>query len=181
MNIINTDKAPKAIGPYSQAIRHNNLMFTSGQIPINPDTGLIVSEDFKDQVYQCLKNIKGILEEENLSLNCIIKLTVYVTDLDNFSKLNETFEPCLTQTHHISQKFRNWRSISHFLTTTSPNRIRKFWTFKRKWISQTVNWMSSENISNQELFPQVPQMRNRLITKANRNRRSKAPYDFNMQ
>ena len=92
MNIINTDKAPKAIGPYSQAIRHNNLMFTSGQIPINPDTGLIVSEDFKDQVYQCLKNIKGILEEENLSLNCIVKLTVYVTDLDNFSKLNEIFE-----------------------------------------------------------------------------------------
>ena len=92
MNIINTDKAPKAIGPYSQAIRHNNLMFTSGQIPINPDTGLIVSEDFKDQVYQSLKNINGILEEENLSLNCIIKLTVYVTDLDNFSKLNETFE-----------------------------------------------------------------------------------------
>ena len=92
MKIINTDKAPKAIGPYSQAINHNRLMFTSGQIPLDPDTGLIISEDFRDQVIQCLKNIKGILEEENLSLDCIIKLTVYVIDLDNFSKLNEVFE-----------------------------------------------------------------------------------------
>ena len=92
MKIINTDKAPKAIGPYSQAIKHNDLMFTSGQIPLDPDTGLIVSEDFKDQVHQCLENIRGILEAENLLLNRIIKLTVYVIDLDNFSKLNEVFE-----------------------------------------------------------------------------------------
>jgi len=92
MKIINTDKAPKAIGPYSQAIKHNDLMFTSGQIPLDPDTGLIVSEDFKDQVHQCLKNIRGILEAENLLLDRIIKLTVYVIDLDNFSKLNEVFE-----------------------------------------------------------------------------------------
>ena len=92
MKIINTNKAPKAIGPYSQAIKHNGFMFTSGQIPLNPDTGLIVSEDFRVQVDQCLQNIKGILEEENLSLDCIIKLTVYVVDLNNFSKLNEAFE-----------------------------------------------------------------------------------------
>ena len=92
MKIINTDKAPKAIGPYSQAVRHNTFMFTSGQIPLDPNTGLIVSENFKDQVNQCLKNIKGILEEENLSLDSIMKLTVYVIDLDNFSKLNEVFE-----------------------------------------------------------------------------------------
>ena len=92
MKIIDTNKAPKAIGPYSQAIKHNNFMFTSGQIPLNPDTGLIVSEDFKDQVYQCLNNIKGILDEENLSLDSIVKLTVYVIDLNKFSKLNEVFE-----------------------------------------------------------------------------------------
>ena len=84
MKIIDTNKAPKAIGPYSQAIKHNNFMFTSGQIPLNPDTGLIVSEDFKDQVYQCLNNIKGILDEENLSLDSIVKLTVYVIDLNKF-------------------------------------------------------------------------------------------------
>ena len=92
MKIINTDKAPKAIGSYSQAIKHNDLMFTSGQIPLDPDTGLIVSEDFKDQVHQCLENIRGILEAENLLLDRIIKLTVYVIDLDNCSKLNEVFE-----------------------------------------------------------------------------------------
>jgi len=92
MKIINTHKAPKAIGPYSQAIKNNKFMFTSGQIPLNPDTGLIVSENFKEQVYQCLKNIQGILEEEKLPLNAIIKLTVYVIDLNNFSKLNEVFE-----------------------------------------------------------------------------------------
>tara|TARA_B100000029_G_scaffold463079_1_gene496106 strand:+ start:1661 stop:2041 length:381 start_codon:yes stop_codon:yes gene_type:complete len=92
MKTINTDNAPKAIGPYSQAVKHNNFMFTSGQIPLDPDTGLIVSQNFKEQVYQCLKNIQGILEEENLSLTAIIKLTVYVIDLNNFSKLNEVFE-----------------------------------------------------------------------------------------
>ena len=72
MKIVNTDKSPKAIGPYSQAIKYNGLMFTSGQIPLNPETGLIVSENFKDQVHQCLKNIKGILEEEKLSLGSCI-------------------------------------------------------------------------------------------------------------
>ena len=90
--LINTDKAPKAIGPYSQAIKFNNIIFTSGQIPINPKTGLIVSEEFTAQVYQCLKNIKGILDEEKLSLNHILKLTVYLTDLNQFNQLNETFE-----------------------------------------------------------------------------------------
>jgi len=99
MKIVNTDKSPKAIGPYSQAIKYNGLMFTSGQIPLNPETGLIVSENFKDQVHQCLKNIKGILEEEKLSLDCIMKLTVYVIDLDNFSKLNEVFEDFFNGTY----------------------------------------------------------------------------------
>ena len=92
MKIINTDKSPKAIGPYSQAVKFNQFLFTSGQIPIKPSTGLIVSQDFEKQVYQCLMNIKGILEEENLSLHHIIKLTVYVIVLNNFSKLNQVFE-----------------------------------------------------------------------------------------
>ena len=90
--LINTDKAPKAIGPYSQAVKFNNLIFTSGQIPIDPKTGLIVSEEFTKQVYQCLKNIKSILDEEKLSLNHILKLTVYLKDLNQFNKLNQVFE-----------------------------------------------------------------------------------------
>ena len=92
MKIINTNKSPKAIGPYSQAVKFNQFLFTSGQIPLKPSTGLIVSQDFKEQVYQCLNNIKGILEEENLSIDHILKLTVYVVDLNNVSKLNEVFE-----------------------------------------------------------------------------------------
>ena len=91
-HFINTDNSPKAIGPYSQAIKFNNLIFTSGQIPINPKTGLIISENFTDQVYQCLNNIKGILDDQELSLKHILKLTVYLKDLNQFNKLNEVFE-----------------------------------------------------------------------------------------
>ena len=90
--VIKTDKAPKAIGPYSQAIKLDKLIFTSGQIPLNPRTGNIISDNFEDQAVQVLKNIKGILLEESLSINHIIKLTVYITDLTNFDKLNSIFE-----------------------------------------------------------------------------------------
>ena len=90
--IINTDNAPKAIGPYSQAIKVNNFLFTSGQIPLNPVSGQIVSDDFSKQTLQCLENIKGILSDQSLSLNHIVKLTVYLIDLSNFEKLNFIFE-----------------------------------------------------------------------------------------
>ena len=90
--IISTGKAPRAIGPYSQAIKVENLIFTSGQIPLDPSSGEIVSEDFNEQTEQCLKNIMGIVFEESLSINHIIKLTVYLTDLSNFDKLNKVFE-----------------------------------------------------------------------------------------
>ena len=90
--IISTLKAPAAIGPYSQAIEINNLIFTSGQIPLDPVSGQIVSDDFSEQALQCLYNIKGILSEQSLSLNHIVKLTVYLIDLSNFEKLNIIFE-----------------------------------------------------------------------------------------
>jgi len=91
-NIISTPKAPQAIGPYSQAIKVDNLIFTSGQIPLDPSSGKIISDNFEDQVLQSLKNIRGILLEESLSINHIIKLTVYLVDLTNFDKLNNVFE-----------------------------------------------------------------------------------------
>ena len=90
--IISTLKAPAAIGPYYQAIEINNLIFTSGQIPLDPVSGQIVSDDFSEQALQCLYNIKGILSEQSLSLNHIVKLTVYLIDLSNFEKLNIIFE-----------------------------------------------------------------------------------------
>ena len=91
-SIISTTKAPQAIGPYSQAIKVENLIFTSGQIPLDPSSGKIISDNFEDQVLQSLNNIRGILLEESLSINHIIKLTVYLVDLSNFDKLNNVFE-----------------------------------------------------------------------------------------
>ncbi len=90
--IISTNKSPKAIGPYSQAIKvQGGITFTSGQIPLNLD-GNLVSEDFEKQVYQVLKNINGILEERDKSLSDIVKLTVFLVDLSNFDILNKVFE-----------------------------------------------------------------------------------------
>tara|TARA_Y100000588_G_scaffold255780_1_gene270346 strand:+ start:1552 stop:1941 length:390 start_codon:yes stop_codon:yes gene_type:complete len=89
--IINTVNAPQAIGPYSQAIKINNLLFTSGQIPLLPDSGEIISNNFSEQVEQCLKNIEAILVEESLNLDSIVKLTVFLVDLSDFDLLNEQF------------------------------------------------------------------------------------------
>ena len=90
--IIETNNAPKAIGVYSQAVNiDKKITFTSGQIPIDIKTDELVSDDFIMQVNQTLKNIKGILSYRNCNLNNLIKLTIYLTDLDNFDKLNQVF------------------------------------------------------------------------------------------
>jgi len=89
--VINTDKAPKAIGPYSQAIISNGFVFTSGQIPINPETGKIVATDIKSQVRQDLLNLSFVLEAAGANLKNVVKLTVFMVDLSDFSKLNEVF------------------------------------------------------------------------------------------
>ena len=90
--IIETNNAPKAIGVYSQAVNiDKKITFTSGQIPIDTKTGDLVSDDFVMQVNQTLKNINGILSSRNCSLNNLIKLTIYLIDLDNFDKLNQVF------------------------------------------------------------------------------------------
>lgn len=91
MKIINTEKAPKAIGPYSQAIKACNLIFVSGQVPINPLTGKIESKDIKEQTKQCLENLKAIIEEAGSKLEKVIKCTIYVTDLKNFAAVNEIY------------------------------------------------------------------------------------------
>ena len=91
--IISSKRAPAAIGPYSQAINvKGSITFTSGQIPIDPDTGNLVSENFEEQVFQTLENIKGILLERNKTTDDIIKLTVYLVDLSNFDSLNKIFK-----------------------------------------------------------------------------------------
>ena len=89
--IINTDKAPAAIGPYSQATRVGNLLFTSGQIPLNPISGELISSDVKEATKQCLDNLKAILEEAGTSLGNVVKTTVFLKDMNDFASVNEVY------------------------------------------------------------------------------------------
>jgi len=89
--IIQTDRAPKPIGPYSQAIQVGNLIFLSGQIPIHPPTGELVTGDVGKQTRQVLDNIKGVLESQGLGMENVVKATVFLTDIGNFSQMNEVY------------------------------------------------------------------------------------------
>lgn len=89
--IINTQKAPAAIGPYSQAVKVGNLMFISGQIPIDPATGDVVKGDVQTQAKQCIKNLQAICEAANTTLQNIVKTTVFVKDMAQFGQVNETY------------------------------------------------------------------------------------------
>jgi len=87
--IINTDKAPKAIGTYSQAVKAHNTVYLSGQIPLDPDTMILVDGDFAAQTHQVFKNLKAVCESANGSLADIVKLNLYLIDLNNFATVNE--------------------------------------------------------------------------------------------
>lgn len=89
--IIQTDHAPKAVGPYSQAVKTGNLLFISGQIPFVPETMTLVSEDVKEQTAQCLKNLKGILEAEGLDFSHVVKVGVFIKNMDDFGAINEVY------------------------------------------------------------------------------------------
>lgn len=91
MKVISTNKAPQAIGPYSQAIRVDGFLFLSGQIPLDPDTGGVVEKDIRLQTQQVLKNIQGILEEEDYSLTNIVKTTIFIKDMNDFPVINEEY------------------------------------------------------------------------------------------
>ena len=90
--VIHTTEAPKAIGTYSQGIKSDNFVFTSGQIPINPQSGELIKGDFKSEVKQVLINLNGILKGGGSSLQQAIKLTVFLTDLSYFAQVNEIFD-----------------------------------------------------------------------------------------
>ena len=89
--VIRTTEAPKAIGTYSQGIKSDNFVFTSGQIPINPKSGKLIKGDFKSEVKQVLINLNGVLKGGGSSLQQAIKLTVFLTDLSHFAQVNEIF------------------------------------------------------------------------------------------
>jgi reactive intermediate/imine deaminase len=90
--IISTDNAPQAIGPYSQAVKTGNLIFISGQIPLDPKTGDIVDGTIEDQTNQVLENIKSICEAAGHGLEDIVKITIFLTDLGNFATVNEVMK-----------------------------------------------------------------------------------------
>ncbi|HEX9985256.1 MAG TPA: RidA family protein [Thermoanaerobaculia bacterium] len=91
MDIVATTSAPQAIGPYSQAVRANGVLYTSGQIALDPATGNLVEGDFSAQARRAFENLKAVLQEGGSSFDKVLKATVYLTDLANFQTLNSIY------------------------------------------------------------------------------------------
>lgn len=88
---INTDKSPQAIGPYSQAVMAQGMLYVSGQIPLDPGTGEVVSEDVAAQTKQVLDNMKAVIEAAETGMNKIVKVTIYIVDMQQFAIINEIY------------------------------------------------------------------------------------------
>ena len=97
MKVISTTKAPAAIGPYSQAIQVGNLVYTSGQIPIDPATGAFVEGGIKEQTRQSLLNVQAILAEVGLTMSNVIKTTVFMADMNDFADMNVVYAEFFTE------------------------------------------------------------------------------------
>lgn len=95
--IINTELAPEAIGPYSQSVLSGNILFISGQLPINPETGKFAGNDIKSQTEQSLKNIESILEKAGCTMDNVVKTTVLLNDMGDFAKMNEVYAKFFTK------------------------------------------------------------------------------------
>lgn len=95
--IISTNNAPAAIGPYSQAVSANGMIFVSGQLPANPATGELVIGDVKKATAQALENLKAILAECGLSLGNVVKATLFISDMNNFADINEVYATYFTE------------------------------------------------------------------------------------
>lgn len=89
--IITTEDAPAAIGPYSQAVKTGNMVFCSGQIPIDPKTGEFVSDDVGEQTHQVLKNLSAVLDAAGTDLHNVVKTTVFLADMNDFTAMNEVY------------------------------------------------------------------------------------------
>lgn len=97
--IIYTDKAPEAIGPYSQGVKYNGFVYTSGQIPFNVDEQKLVTTGIKDEVHQVMKNVKAILEAADTNLDNIVKTTIFLKDLNDFGDVNEVYASYFSDTN----------------------------------------------------------------------------------
>ncbi len=97
MKKIHTEKAPAAIGPYSQAVVHNGVLYTSGQVPLDPVTGEIVGRDIQSQANQVLKNLEQILKEAGTDFSKVIKTTCFLADMKDFAAFNEVYASYITE------------------------------------------------------------------------------------
>lgn len=97
MKALHTEKAPAAIGPYSQAIEVNGFVFASGQIPLNPETDEIVEGGIKEQTHQALTNASHIMQEAGLTLANVVKTTVFLSDMADFAAMNEVYATFFSQ------------------------------------------------------------------------------------
>jgi 2-iminobutanoate/2-iminopropanoate deaminase len=97
--VIQTDNAPKAIGPYSQAIRIGDLIYTAGQVALSPTTGELVGADIETQTRQVLENLKGVLEAAGSSFDKVVKTTVFIINMGEFAKMNAIYAEYFTGTH----------------------------------------------------------------------------------
>ncbi|MBQ8951596.1 MAG: RidA family protein [Eubacterium sp.] len=97
--IIATDKAPAAIGPYSQAVKVGNLLFTSGMIPIDPATNTLVEGGIEVQAERALENVKNLLEASGSSLDKVVKTVVFIKDMNDFAKVNEIYAKYFTENY----------------------------------------------------------------------------------
>ena len=89
--VVQTDKAPAAVGPYSQAIRFQNMVFSAGQVALDPSTGVLVGEDVKAQTVQVFKNLQAVLTAAGTDLSKVVKTTVFLTTMDHFAAMNEIY------------------------------------------------------------------------------------------
>ena len=89
--IVATDKAPGAVGPYSQAVRSGDFVFTAGQIPLDPETGDMVGEGIEEQTHRVLQNLRAVLEAGGSGLESVVKMTVFMTDLGLFGRMNAVY------------------------------------------------------------------------------------------
>lgn len=102
MKVIHTDKAPAAVGPYSQAIEANGMLYLSGQIAINPEAGKIVADDIEGQAEQCCRNVEAVLKAAGLDMNAVVKTTCFLADIADFQKFNAVYAK-----HFISKPVRS--------------------------------------------------------------------------
>jgi len=91
MHRIHTDQAPAAIGPYSQAVVHDGLVWCSGQVALDPDSGVLLAGDVASETHVALNNLKAVLEQAGASLSSVLRCTVYLTDMNDFSAMNEVY------------------------------------------------------------------------------------------